>query len=68
MNECLRQDFGLQAVDNYLVGNGIVILFRWNVFCFVVGVFLRFRYDHSVQCRSGVMNEALRLDFWCVSG
>ena len=51
MNECLRQDFGLQAVDNYLVGNGIVILFRWNVFCFVVGVFfaLQIRSQCSVQ-------------------
>ena len=50
MNECLRQDFVLQAVDNYLVGNRIVILFRWNVFCFVVVVVLRFRYDQcSVQ-------------------
>lgn len=39
MNEALRQDFGLQAVDNYLVGNRIVILFHWNVFCFVAVVF-----------------------------
>ena len=39
MNEALRQDFGLKAVDNYHVGNRIVIRFHWNVCVFFVIIF-----------------------------